>query len=68
MKIQDRLTGAFGEKHKDDSDDELGDLAQNPEDFEQEQEEAKKQEKAAAAAAKSQDTNSTRKEMTRGRS
>jgi hypothetical protein len=47
MKIKDRLTGAFGEKHKDDSDDELGDSAQNPEDFQQQQAEAKKAEKAA---------------------
>ena len=37
MKIQDRLTGAFGEKHENDSDDELGAAGQNPEEFEAEQ-------------------------------
>lgn len=42
LKITDRLTGAFGEKHKDDSDDELGEEGQNPEDFEKEQKEKKK--------------------------
>ena len=53
MKITDRLTGAFGEKHKDDSDDELGDEAQNPEDFEQKQAEDKLAAKAAKKAATS---------------
>jgi len=42
MKIKDRLTGAFGEKHDNDSDDELAGFgAQNPEEFEGEQKQEK---------------------------
>jgi len=52
MKIQDRVTGAFGDKHSDDSDDELGDAAkQLDKGFPKKQNQQGKQAAAAAAAA-----------------